>query len=290
MRPAGRSDPVPGVFKIILLAPAQNLCSISARMGQTLLFPDPRPLDERLGRKFFRRAPRRPGVYLMKDAADRVLYVGKAVDLKRRLNSSRVANPDRMPRRHLRLVREVARIEFQFCAGESAALRRESKLLRSLKPRFNRAGVWPGKPRFLVWRAVGQILELGMVEIPGTGWRRFGPLGARALPLHQSLARLLWLALNPAAGIMELPAGWSQGRLPEPVSIPCGAQVAGILAGLEKFFWAGPGEILAWLGPRLDGRTHPFERAAIGADLEQLQDFSQMREDRKPPGGQLALL
>jgi hypothetical protein len=47
-----------------------------AGMGQLLLIPDPRPLDQRLGRKFFRQAPRRPGVYLMKDARNNVLYVG----------------------------------------------------------------------------------------------------------------------------------------------------------------------------------------------------------------------
>ncbi|MGP8019684.1 MAG: nucleotide excision repair endonuclease, partial [Limisphaerales bacterium] len=82
-------------------------------MSQTLLFPDPKPLDQRLGKKFFRRVPRRPGVYLMKDASDKVLYVGKAKDLKQRLNNYRVANPDRMARRHLRMVREVTRIEFQ---------------------------------------------------------------------------------------------------------------------------------------------------------------------------------
>src|ERR1700728_4625135 len=122
-----------------------------AGMAQTLLFPDPKPLDQRPGRKFFRRAPRRPGVYLMKDANGKVLYVGKAKDLKQRLNNYRLANPDRMPRRHLRMVREVSRIEFQFCANEEAALRRESKLLRILRPKFNRAGVWPGKTWFIVW-------------------------------------------------------------------------------------------------------------------------------------------
>ena len=47
-------------------------------MTQMLLFPDPRPLVERLGAEFFRQAPERPGVYLMRDAADTVLYVGKA--------------------------------------------------------------------------------------------------------------------------------------------------------------------------------------------------------------------
>jgi excinuclease ABC subunit C len=77
-------------------------------MGQMLLLPDPRPLDRRLGGKFFRKVPRRPGVYLMKDAQDKIVYVGKAKDLKQRLNNYRVANPDRMPRRHLKLVNEVA--------------------------------------------------------------------------------------------------------------------------------------------------------------------------------------
>src|ERR1700691_4575130 len=118
-------------------------------MSQLLLIPDPRPLYERLGRRFFRQSPKRPGVYLMRDAADRVLYVGKAKDLRQRLRNYRIANPDRMPRRHLRMVRQVGRIEFQFCDDESAALQRESQLLRSLKPPFNRAGVWPGKTRFL---------------------------------------------------------------------------------------------------------------------------------------------
>jgi len=47
-----------------------------AGMGQLLRIPDPRPLDQRLGRTFFRQASRRPGVYLMKDARNHVLYVG----------------------------------------------------------------------------------------------------------------------------------------------------------------------------------------------------------------------
>ena len=49
-------------------------------MTQILLFPDPRPLVERLGPHFFRQAPDGPGVYLMRDAANEVLYVGKALE------------------------------------------------------------------------------------------------------------------------------------------------------------------------------------------------------------------
>src|SRR5215471_15380050 len=113
-------------------------------MKQMLLFPDPRPLVERLGAEFFRSAPTSPGVYLMRDAVDTVLYVGKAKNLRKRLGSYRVANPDRMKRRHLRLLWVVARIDLLICDTEESALARESELLKSFRPRFNRAGTWPG--------------------------------------------------------------------------------------------------------------------------------------------------
>jgi predicted GIY-YIG superfamily endonuclease len=259
-------------------------------MGQMLLIPDPKPLDQRLGGKFFRKAPRRPGVYLMKDASDKVLYVGKAKDLKQRLNHYRVANPDRMPRRHLRMVREVDRIEFQFCPSEAAALRHESKLLRSLKPRFNRAGVWPGKSRFIVWRLVAQRLELGVVETPGPDWQRFGPLNGCAPGLHRSLARLLWLALNPTRACTELPAGWAQGKLVERVGIDCGPRASEIETGLAAFFWQSADAFLVWLGTQFSERTHPFERAVIGSEMKGLKEFSERQKPVAGRGRQLALL
>jgi excinuclease ABC subunit C len=109
-------------------------------MSQMLLLPDPQPLVDRLGREFFRQAPESPGVYLMRDAANAVLYVGKAKNLRKRLGSYRVANPERLPRRHLRLLRAVVRIDLEECPNEPSALAREAELLRDLRPRFNRAG------------------------------------------------------------------------------------------------------------------------------------------------------
>ena len=222
-------------------------------MGQLLLLPDARPLDERLGRSFFREAPRRPGVYLMKDAAGRVLYVGKAKNLKQRLNNYRVANPDRMPARHLRMVREVSRIEFQFCANETAALEREARLLRALKPKFNRAGVWPGTSRFIQWRSVQQVLEMTVAETPENGWRRFGPLCGGASYLHQSLTRLLWLAANPGRAVTELPAGWARGAGMERTSVSAARTSVRSSAcwmrssGIRPFAWLS-GSRRAWPG------------------------------------------
>jgi len=259
-------------------------------MGQMLLIPDPKPLDERLGRKFFRQAPRRPGVYLMKDAQGEIVYVGKAKDLKQRLNSYRLANPDRMPRRHLRMVREVKRIEFQFCATEAAALKQESKLLRSLKPRFNRAGVWPGKTRFITWRFVQEHLELAIMEVPEPSWQRFGPLGGSSRYLHQTLARLLWLALNSNRALAEMPAGWAQGEIAPQVRIAGQKLLPEMAAALDSFFWQASDKLLPWLGLRLAGRTHPFERKVIEAELESLREFSAKHKPVMSNHAQLALL
>jgi predicted GIY-YIG superfamily endonuclease len=243
-------------------------------MRQLLLIPDPRPLDERLGVTFFREAPKGPGVYLMRDAADRVLYVGKAKNLQQRLRNYRIANPDRMPRRHLRMLREVARIEFELCAGEEAALERESCLLRSLKPRYNRAGVWPGKTRFFVWRRADPRLELAVTEAPETGWESCGPMGAGAWHLLWTLAGLLWLALNPVRTAAEFPSGWAGGKIAGAVMIHCGDEAGEISGALGAFFGESPEGFTRLLETRFAARTHLFDRAVIDAGLQSLVEFS----------------
>jgi excinuclease UvrABC nuclease subunit len=112
--------------------------------GQLWLFPPPKPLVEKLGEGFFRALPPRPGVYLMCGPREGVLYVGKARNLRRRLASYRVANPERLPRRIIRLLHCVTRIEWDECPTEASAVDRERALIVLLMPRFNAAGkLWP---------------------------------------------------------------------------------------------------------------------------------------------------
>ena len=115
--------------------------------GQLWLFDPPRPLVERLGEDFFRALPATPGVYLMCGAGEGILYVGKARNLRKRLASYRVANPERLPRRIIRLLHQVRRIEWDECESEETASHREELLICVLTPRFNAAGkVWPRRP------------------------------------------------------------------------------------------------------------------------------------------------
>ena len=83
-----------------------------------------------------------------------VLYVGKARNLRKRLLSYRVANPERFPRRMIRLLHRVTRIEWDECPSEAAARHREEELICVLMPKFNAAGkAWPldGRAR-VIWK------------------------------------------------------------------------------------------------------------------------------------------
>jgi DNA polymerase III epsilon subunit family exonuclease len=81
------------------------------------------------------RLPHAPGVYLFRDARGRVLYVGKAKDLRTRVRSyfsgdSRAKIAD--------LLRELAAIDHVPCATEFEASVREVRLIQHHRPRYNR--------------------------------------------------------------------------------------------------------------------------------------------------------
>ena len=270
-------------------------------MSQTLLFPDPKPLVERLGRKFFRKLPQRAGVYKMRDAQDRIVYVGKAKNLRQRLGSYRIANPEKMPRRHLRMLRQVVRIELELCPNEASALKHEAKLIRELKPQFNRAGVWQGNPRFLAWRFEQQAIEFAVQETPPPNWGRVGPLGAWAPRLRCALVRLFWLSFHPAnvspdgpaPGYAGLPRGWAQGELAEVVRLDCGGRIEEVRVAMQETFWARPEAFAFWMRTAMPDRLTGFDRAAMHLDWETLQEFAGQQNKRNDPiraSGQIPLL
>ena len=76
-----------------------------------------------------------PGVYRMLDADSRVLYVGKARNLKARV--SNYARPAGHSRRIARMISETASMMFLTTRTETEALLLEQNLIKQLKPKFN---------------------------------------------------------------------------------------------------------------------------------------------------------
>lgn len=79
-------------------------------------------------------APDSPGVYLMRDSAGKVLYVGKANSLKKRLFSYLAKDLDD---KTAALMSRAAGLELRLCANEAMALLLEAGLIREFKPRYN---------------------------------------------------------------------------------------------------------------------------------------------------------
>lgn len=80
--------------------------------------------------------PKVPGVYLMKDAAGVVLYVGKALRLPDRVSSYFVPSADLGPKKQpmLELIQDFDVVE---CEGEWEALLAENRLIKDIRPKFN---------------------------------------------------------------------------------------------------------------------------------------------------------
>jgi DNA polymerase-3 subunit epsilon len=81
--------------------------------------------------------PRSPGVYMFHDRGGRLLYVGKATNLRSRVRSY-FAQDDR--RKIPQLLRETASITHFECRDPLEAAVRELRLIQQHEPRFNRQG------------------------------------------------------------------------------------------------------------------------------------------------------
>ena len=80
-------------------------------------------------------APTSPGVYRMLNAANDVLYVGKAKNVKKRLAS--YARPTGQVARIARMIAATVNVEMISTATETEALLLEANLIKQLRPRFN---------------------------------------------------------------------------------------------------------------------------------------------------------
>jgi len=85
---------------------------------------------------FLRSVPNRPGIYLMKGAEGKILYVGKAKDLRKRLASYQRLNPAASPKTVL-LLGKVNVIDTILTHTEKEAFILEASMIKKHRPRFN---------------------------------------------------------------------------------------------------------------------------------------------------------
>jgi DNA polymerase-3 subunit epsilon len=134
------------------------------RTGRTLLDPALR-----------QNVPQLPGVYLMKDAAGEVIYVGKAKRLRDRI-SSYYAHPLGYTRKMDGLLESVCALETIVVGSELEALLLESRLIKHYLPRFNVQQRYYAHYPFIKVDVAGAYPRVAACrDIVADGARYFGP-------------------------------------------------------------------------------------------------------------------
>jgi excinuclease ABC subunit C len=131
--------------------------------------------------------PDRPGVYLWKNAAGDVLYVGKAKSLRARVSSYVAQDAERSPEQAA-LLQQIADVDTIVVPSEAEALLLENNLIKEYQPRFNiRLTDDKSYPRIAVTlrEPFPRVLVTRQLDLSGA--RYFGPYTDVAV-LRQTLS------------------------------------------------------------------------------------------------------
>lgn len=188
---------------------------VIARSKQLGLFSLENVLTQRFGRDFFLNLPEDPGVYFFSDRAAKLLYIGQSASLRARVGSYRHVVEGRHPKRTLRLVSRIHRIEWEICESPARAIARESELLLQHRPPFNRAGVWIGQPWWLDGGVTAGRMRLQVQRQQG----EVGPLSPAFRHLFGVLARCVYRAACPQTPIHRYPCGLVRSAAPLSLSL-----------------------------------------------------------------------
>ena len=83
-----------------------------------------------------KKLPAKPGVYLMHDAKDAIIYVGKAISLKNRVRQYFQSSRNKGPKIE-KMVTKIARFEYIVTDSELEALILECNLIKEHRPKYN---------------------------------------------------------------------------------------------------------------------------------------------------------
>jgi DNA polymerase-3 subunit epsilon len=231
------------------------------------------PQERRRKRHLADGLPDAPGVYLFKDDAGRVLYVGTSVAIRTRVRSYFTAAEQR--RRMGEMVRLASSVTPIVCATPLEAQVRELRLIAAHQPRYNRRSRHPEKA---VWvkLTVEPFPRLSIVaQVRGDTTAYLGPFGSRAaaadavaaihesLPLRQCSQRISPHRRSPPCALADL------GRCAAPCLGAITTELyAEIVARAAAAIAADPGEIVDLLDARMASlaRQERYEDAATVRD------------------------
>jgi DNA polymerase-3 subunit epsilon len=237
--------------------------------------------------------PQAPGVYLMRDRRGEVLYVGKALNLRRRVRAY-FGPGGRHGRGVGRALEGLHRVDHEVCGSEFEALWREARLLREHRPPCNRVGLGDGHylkltvaERFPRLYAVSEPSDATALHAGPVRSRRSVRLAVEALQRLYPLRTCRWLCRD---GAVHAPPAHAA-----PCAGPCrgdGAGYGAVVDEVRHLLEADLAEALGTLAPRLTaaaaaGRVGRADGELVEALVSVLAGIARVRRAR---AGAVALL
>ncbi len=254
--------------------------------NQTLsLFPAESLLVKRLGAGPFEALPEAPGVYRFYDGRSRLLYVGKAKNLRRRLFSYKRAKAGNVSQKVSELIGKIASFEIVETGTERDALLLENRMIRAERPQYNHANKQPETYYFVYLHPSSDGLEFRLAmriheETDEACWH--GCFKGHA-PVRQSLGcllRLLWMAEHDTQNPMYLPVQLTRNLTPMRFRLPWHKGDSPALQNsvpemLDSWIIGESCEILDWFVVQIecDRRLTPFRILHLEYHLECLKRF-----------------
>jgi len=249
------------------------------------LFQFPNPLEQKVDATFLSSVPGSPGVYYLENPKGKVVYVGKARNLRSRLERYRKASPLEVTGRQRKILFETNAIRWESCTDVTEARRKQTAAAGALMPPLNPKPLTPEKYRFvhLKFKAYNKRLHMKLVpdptEIEETDeskvYGAFDDKGALRLVMG-SVLRILWFtseAEKKATNFLAAPAPLFARRTPLEYSVRIEErrffQLQTYFSGIRGLHFVQ--ELSEHLLPKLSERSFHFE--VLLGDFERLVDF-----------------
>lgn len=163
--------------------------------------------------------PRTPGVYMFRGNDDRVLYVGKATNLRQRVRSYFGSDDRRKIGPMLRETQSVTHLDLPDVLTAEVV---ESRLIARLLPRYNRAGTRVDKYCYVRLDVDAPWPRLSVVKNPSPAGMHMGPLPSR------TMANLVIDALHTALPLRRCSVRLGRNFRPDPDATACSAAQLGV--------------------------------------------------------------
>jgi len=218
--------------------------------------------------------PEAAGVYLMKDEAGTVIYVGKAKSLRDRVPSYFQDRPSEDPKMEV-MKQRIADFDFVEADSEVDALLMEMRLIKDIRPRYNTQLKDDKSYPFLEITMKDDFPRVHVTRDPVRGSKLYGPF-LDATGLHRAM-ELLQKIFRFRTCNMDIRADDKSRRYTRPCILhsirmchaPCAGHIgkrdyADIIRGLRKFLEGKRKDLIAGLQKQMEeySRDLQYEKAA----------------------------